>query len=46
MFFSMPIKWYHFHVDPIWPDGTYKKKMLNGEKSSTIKHISVHKITT
>ncbi len=22
MLFSMPIQWYHSHVDPIWPDGT------------------------
>ncbi len=25
MYFSMPIQWYHSHVDPIWPDGTFKK---------------------
>ncbi len=24
MYFSMPIQWYHSHVDPIWPDGTLK----------------------
>jgi hypothetical protein len=24
MIFSMPIQWYHSHVDPIWPDGTFK----------------------
>ncbi len=22
MSFSRPIQWYHFHEDPIWPDGT------------------------
>ncbi len=21
--FWRPIQWYHFHVDPIWPDGTF-----------------------
>ncbi len=24
MSFSIPIQWYHFHADPIWPDGTVK----------------------
>ncbi len=24
MSFSRPIQWYHSHVDPIWPDGTFK----------------------
>jgi hypothetical protein len=24
MSFSMPIQWHHYHVDPIWPDGTFK----------------------
>jgi hypothetical protein len=23
MSFSRPIQWYHSHVDPIWPDGTF-----------------------
>ncbi len=23
MSFSRPIKWYHSHADPIWPDGTF-----------------------
>jgi hypothetical protein len=25
MSFTRPIQWYHSHVDPIWPDGTFKK---------------------
>ena len=25
MSFSRPIQRYHFHVDPIWPDGTFKE---------------------
>jgi hypothetical protein len=24
MSFLRPIQWYHSHVDPIWPDGTFK----------------------
>jgi hypothetical protein len=24
MSFSRPFQWYHFHADPIWPDGTLK----------------------
>jgi hypothetical protein len=24
MSYSRPIQWYHSHVDPIWPDGTFK----------------------
>jgi hypothetical protein len=24
MSFSRLIQWYHSHVDPIWPDGTFK----------------------
>ncbi len=24
--FSRPIQWYHSHVDPIWPDGTFNVK--------------------
>ncbi len=23
VFFSRPIQWYHYHADPIWPDGTF-----------------------
>jgi hypothetical protein len=23
MSFLRPIQWYHSHVDPIWPDGTF-----------------------
>ena len=26
MSISRPIQWYHSHVDPIWPDGTFKKE--------------------
>ncbi len=25
MSFSRPIQWYHFHEDPIWPDGIFKE---------------------
>ncbi len=25
MSFSRPFQWYHYHVDPIWPDGTFKQ---------------------
>jgi hypothetical protein len=28
MFFSRPIQWYHSHVDPIWPDGTFNIAFL------------------
>jgi hypothetical protein len=32
MFFSKPIQCcYHSHADPIWPDGTFKQKIV-GEK--------------
>ncbi len=24
MSFSWAFQWYHFHLDPIWPDGTFK----------------------
>jgi hypothetical protein len=24
MYFSRPIQWYHYHADPIWPDGTFQ----------------------
>ncbi len=40
MFFSMPIQWYHSHVDPIWPDGTLN--ILDGHSyrhSLTIDHF-------
>ncbi len=26
MTFLRPIQWGHSHADPIWPDGTFKKK--------------------
>ncbi len=25
MSFSRAFQWYHSHLDPIWPDGTFKK---------------------
>jgi hypothetical protein len=28
MSFSRPIQWYYSHVDPIWPDGTFKKTTI------------------
>ncbi len=27
--FSRPIQWYHSHVDPFWPDGTFKAAELH-----------------
>jgi hypothetical protein len=33
MSFPRPIKWFHSHADPIWPDGTFNKsaKLLSFE---------------
>ncbi len=28
MSFSWAFQWYHFHSDPIWPDGTFNKLAL------------------
>jgi hypothetical protein len=28
MSFSRPIQWYHSQADPIWPDGTFKGKII------------------
>ncbi len=27
MSFSRAFQWYHSHLDPIWPDGTFKEKL-------------------
>ncbi len=27
MSFSRAFQWYHSHLDPIWPDGTFKTKL-------------------
>ncbi len=29
MSFSRPIQWYHSHIDPIWPDGTFNNSSEN-----------------
>jgi hypothetical protein len=38
MSFPMPIHWYHSHVDPIWPDGTFKepKNRVQGANSARL----------
>jgi hypothetical protein len=28
MSFSRPFQWYHSHADPIWPNGTFKRKVF------------------
>jgi hypothetical protein len=40
MSFSRPIQWYHSHVDPIWPDGTFKvKSNYNSKTKIKIAHF-------
>jgi hypothetical protein len=36
--FPMPIQWYHSHVDPIWPDNTFKepKNRVQGANSARL----------
>ncbi len=38
MFFSRPIQWYHSHVDPIWPDGTFKGCQIMMDRLPRIIH--------
>jgi hypothetical protein len=33
MSFSRAFQWYHSHLDPIWPDGTFKLALLSREGS-------------
>ncbi len=37
MSFSRLIQWYHSHVEPIWPDGTFKKDVYVLEKTDEVK---------
>ncbi len=41
MFFSMPIQWYHSHVDPISPDGIPLTEAKLGNTGIKISYISL-----
>ncbi len=34
MSFLMPIQWYHYQADPIWPDGTFKFVFSGGARGA------------
>jgi hypothetical protein len=44
-FSSQPIQWYHshVHVDPIWPDGTFKCTIkINGERHGFVRYWYIY----
>ncbi len=44
MSFSIrPIQWYHSHVDPKWPDGTFKcTTKINGERHGFVRYWYIY----